>query len=313
MSNLLKSDKWLLEQAVTIGASGAGVIAGESPYETPEERWHVIRQAVLGRAPNGLKANDDMRRGLLTESLHRELLEAETGLAIIDHDQNQFIYNGEMPWAHALPDGWIDWHGQTIPIQLKCPRARNWHEIKLKGLHGHWLLGAQHSIAVNEAPLEYWSVLNPETMRLIHFPVHREDKIIAMLMQREKAFYKSVLDDEVPFSAEIEKIELPEVGGEMVTLTSEDALTAAAAYREAEDILRDAEALKESAKARIVELMNGHDVCEFPALRVYHREQAGRATFDKKALQKAHPEIDLSQFERVGKCFKTLRAFRLGQ
>ena len=310
---LEKHHDWILEQARTIGSSAAGVCAGESPYMTPFELWHVIRRAIHGDIhPSAL--NDDMRRGLLTEPLHRGLLADELGMVVTEHPQNQFIYNDEYPWAHALPDGWLypgeGEEGLEIPVQLKCPRPRAWHTIQREGIHGYWLLGSQHSIAVCDVNYEHFSVLNPETMRLVHFPVHRDDELISGLMDIEHRFYESIMADEPPESNEVEH-DLPDLSGDLLRLTDQAAIDAAQAFLEAKDMMKDAEELLEECKAKVKELVGEVECAELPGLRVYQSVNEGRKTLDRKAMQS--DGIDLEPYEKRGKPFTTTRFYPLKQ
>lgn len=304
---LKKSKEWLLTQLRTIGSSAAGVVAGQSPYQTPLDLYDAIVQAHQGVVAE--KAlTDDMRRGLLTEPLHRDLLADELHRVVHDHDQDQFLYNPKYPWAHALPDGWlIDGStGDDIPVQLKCPRIRAWHEIRLKGIHGHWLLGSQHTLAVLERSHEIFSVLNVETMRLIQFPVYRDEKLIDSLMTLEKKFW----DD---FNAHIRPesitptIEMPPFDGELVEINTEEAMRAASSYIAAQEYRAEAEVLMEDAKAKIIQLMGPVRVADLPGLRCYHTLQPGRKSLDKVAMEK--DGVPLEKYEKTGNPFDIFKAY----
>lgn len=308
---LTKSDDWIIKQLLTIGSTAAGIVAGESPYTSPAQLYDTMVYAADGIITSK-ELNDDMRRGLLTEPLHRQLLENELGIRVHDHDQDVFIENDEYPWAHALPDGWIVVNDLQIPVQLKCPRVRSWHEIKLKGLHGYWLLGSQHCIAVCGVPYEHFSVLNPETMRLLQFPVYRDDELIASLMEIEKTFYANFMERNRPPEHIEKKIEMPStVGGELITIDTPDAIDTARTYLDALGLYNDAKALREQAEAKVKELVGDMEVVELPGLRVYNRTQAGRKTLDTKALKK--DGIDLEKYQKVGEPFRTFRAYPLGK
>lgn len=303
---LIKSDSWVIEQLATIGSTAAGAIANESPYQTPAGLYDVMINAQSGQIKN-IKLNDDMRRGLLTEPLHRQLLEDEISKVVHDHDQDKFIYNELYPWAHALPDGWILENGNEIPVQLKCPRIRSWNEIKLKGIHSYWLLGTQHSIAVCNALYEHFSVLNPETFRLIQFPVYRDDELITRLMEMEEKFYNNFLNKKRPDEDEPEKIEMPPLTGKLITIVNDEAIEAATAYRESKELFYDAKELMALAEKRIKELMGDAEVADLPGLRVYHRLQPGRKTLNKNAMES--DGIELGKYYKEGKPYDWFRAF----
>lgn len=310
-----RSTDWLTKQLVTIGSTAAGVIAGESPYQTPLDLYRAMVAANEARITEK-DFTDDMRRGLLTEALHRQLLEDELGKKVHEHDQDMFLTNSAYPWAHALPDGWVfEVEGETraerMPVQLKCPRPRSWHEIKLKGIHGYWLLGSQHTLAVTGSPFEYFSVLNVETMRLIHFPVYRDDNLIARLMQIEEEFFRNVEQRMEPILAAPQPLELPPAGGELVTLETEEAANAAATFMVAEELVKEAQSLYDTAKTRIKDLMGDARVAQLPGgLRCYNIQQQGRVTLDRKALER--DGIDLAKYEKRGEPFTQFRPYHTG-
>lgn len=313
----MKSQDWGNQHRLTIGSSIAAAVCGVHPYMTLVQAYDYM----TGAEPPA-EMNQHMERGILLEPIARKKLAEHLKVGIEPHDQYSFLYNKKYPFAHALPDGWImnaskEYFGSgealSIPAELKVPTPQNWQMLRLKGVHDYWLVQCQHIIAICDAPWLEFGALNPVTMQTLPVHVIRDDGLIDSIMEREAAFFEQVESGKRPEEAPPAPIELPEVGGEMVTLKGDDALAAAAAYIEADEILKDAEALKESAKTRIEQLMTGADVAELPGLRVYNRAQEGRMTFDKKALAKAHPEIDLSQYEKRGKPFKTFRAFRLGK
>ena len=305
-----KSPGWIKQQLLTLGSTAAGVVAGESPYASPAELYDKMVAAAEDRLiPDDM--NDDMRRGILTEPLHRQLLEDHLGKVIHDHDQDTFLHHLDMPWAHALPDGWLIDDGREIPVQLKCPRPRSWHEIKLKGLHGYWLLGTQHSLAVTAAPYEQFSVLNPETFRVLTFPVYPDPEIIAELMRIERDFYAGFLERRRPIEAETPKIELPSIKGTLKYLAGPEAMEARDFYRTAMTLQEDAEALVEEAKARIAQMMGEAEVVEFPGLRVYWRDMPGRKTLDRSAMK--NDGIDPAKYEKSGKPYKMFSPYWLGK
>jgi hypothetical protein len=308
------SAEWRRLQLVTIGSTAAGVIANESPYESPRELYGRMIAARDNRLID-IPVNDDMRRGILTEPLHRMLLADELQREIHPHDQDQFLTNERYPWAHALPDGWLI-HSETemltyqIPVQLKCPRPRSWHEIKLKGIHGHWLLGSQHTLAVTDAPFEQFSVLNPETFRVLTFPVYRDEILIGALMERERRFYDAYLIRAEP-PEQTEKLELPAVKGQMMMLDTPEALDCAGAYRDALRLETEAKELRDLAEERIKKMMGEYRVIELPGLRCYKQDFPGRETLDKKKLQA--DGIDLTKYTKIGKPYSVFRPYLLGK
>lgn len=304
-----KSQQWLEEHKRTIGSSIAAAVCGVSPYMTAAQAYDYLTGAA-----EPVEMNGHMERGILLEPIARRKLAEKLNTKIEPNAEHGFVYSDKYPFAHALPDGWIDFSPKAIPVELKVPTPQNWQMIRLKGVHDYWLIQCLHQIAVTDAPFLEFGALNPVSMEIIAVQVKRDAALIDSIMDREAVFWahlkRGIRPNENTMPAD--PIQLPEVGGEMVTLAGDDALAAAASFIEAQEIRRDAEALEAAAKSRIVELMASADVAELPGLRIYNREQAGKMSFDKKALSKAHPEIDLKLFEKQGTPFRVFKTYRIG-
>lgn len=312
IQGLKRSPEWLAKQLLTIGSSAAGIIAGETPreYGTPVGLYEAMLAAKDGRITEK-DFTDDMKRGLLTEPLHRLLLENELGEMVQEHDQEQFLYRGEYWWAHALPDGWVyctDENRTKIPVQLKCPRVRNWHKIRLHGVHSYWLIGSQHTLAITGAPYEIFSVLNPETMQLLHYEVPRDEKVIAALMDKEREFFENFERRVRPLEEIMPDIELPAIEGQLIELEGEEAAAAETAYAEASALVDDAQALKDEAKKRLISLMGNARAADLPGgWRFYRTHMEGRKTYDHYRMQK--DGFDLSKYEKRGAPYEIFRGF----
>lgn len=305
-----KSLSWIDEHKKTIGSSIAAAVCGVNPYMTPAHAFDYMTGNALPAEMNG-----HMERGIVLEPTARRKLADRLGVQIEPNAEHGFSYSARYPFAHALPDGWIRFGGIAIPVELKVPTPQNWQTIRLKGVHDYWLIQCMWQIAVTDVPHLEFGALNPVTFEIIHVNVPRDQELIDSIMTRAVLFWENLKRGIRPAEEQssADQIVLPEVGGEMVTLTGGDALAAAAGLIEAQNIKKDAEELEALAKARIVELMAGADVAELPGLRIYNREQAGKISFDKKALAKEHPKIDLSRFEKQGKPFRVFKSYKLGK
>lgn len=308
-----RSNDWLAKQLLTIGSSAAGTVTGTSPYQTVSQLFDAMVAADDGKI-TASDINDDMRRGILTEPLHRQLLGEALGEPVTEHDQDNFLYTHLYPWAHALPDGWLPRRlsldgvtsHQSIPVQLKCPRIKGWYDIKLKGIHGNWLVGSQHSLAVTGAPFEHFSVLNVESMRLIHFPVYRDEEMITRIMEMEKEFYKRFQNRARPAEV-VAPLDMPPLDGNLLTLDTAYACDIASAYTDARLLREEAQALIEDAEKRITELMGDARVAQFPMLRCHLIQQPGRITYNATAMRR--DGIDLAKYERRGEPYSFIRTF----
>ncbi len=105
---------------------------------------------------------------------------------------------------------------------------------------------------------------------------------------------------------------MPEVNaGELVTIDAPDFPAAAADYLAAQAAASAANDRAEAARARLELLIGDHTVAEGGGYRVYYRFTAPRKTLDAKALTKAHPEINLDNYQKEGNPSRRLQIFTL--
>lgn len=300
-----KSLEWLLAHKSTIGSTASSTVVGLNPYQDSLDLWDDMLYAIEQKKVISGKTNGDMQRGILTEPLHRDLLSDVTGLEVFDHDQDDFVVDQNKPWAHTLPDGWVMFEGKRVPLQLKCPRPQGFADMKLNGIHDYWLLGTQHSMAITKCDVEYFSVLNPVTMELLHFPIYRDDTLINDLMEIEEKFFDSLKRSTRPEETPLLKVHLPP--GELVVIDSEEAIQAASSYLLSREILLEAEALQGQAKNRLKALMGDAHVVQLPGLRCYNTQCDGRASLDTDKMIRAGINVD--EFIKIGKPYTHFRAY----
>ncbi len=264
-----------------------------------------------GKMPTREPINDHMMRGLLTEPLHFELLKNTQNGTFLNHDQNVFVYNNHFEWAHYLPDGWAVTadHGK-IPLQMKCPTSMKWHQYKLEGIPTHYLISAQHAMAVTDSPAEYWSFLNSESMRTHTVIIERDNDAIKKIMETEKQFFELVENGTPPaIAVETTDFNSLESPGELFVVDAVDPITQKDidAYIESKELLKQAKAINDRAKTKLIEIMGENNAVQLPGLRCYYREQQGRVFYDYKAMKQAG--IDLTPFKKQGKSFKSFKAY----
>ncbi len=182
-TNLSKSTEWLATHRATIGGSNAAAAVGLHPYKTPTALYYEM---VLGQAED-LESNPDALRGTLLEPIARERLRTVLGIQIIEHDQNDFIRNKKYPFAHCLPDGWIVFEGERIPIELKVPHPRNWRRLDVE-VPDYIQAQGVHNAAVCVAPALMLCCLNPVTMEIYRQLYEPSQDAIDALMEAEERF-----------------------------------------------------------------------------------------------------------------------------
>lgn len=143
------------------------------------------------------------------------------------------------------------------------------------------------------------------------------------MIEIEGEFWQRVLDRRPPppmtaLQEAIARESEPEIcAGELVRMdqvNAELAMTYAnlsTSLVEAKRIKKDAEEFHDDVADRMKAFMEGNafDVVEGSGIWTYNKEQAGKASFDKKALAADYPQIDIAKYEKRGKPYRTLRIF----
>jgi putative phage-type endonuclease len=296
--------EWLQQRQLGIGGSDAPVIHGVSPWKTPYELWLEKTTPVVDDP-----SNPDQLRGKHLEPIADTVYREKTGRSTIEVFTP--FAHGEYPYMRGNVDrltcGEND-HGDGV-LEIKCPRSQTFSKIRREGLPDYILVQLQHYLAVTGLSWGSVAIFCADAWDMIHFDVEADASLRDILIEKEAEFWHHVETRTPPPVDTKPAVDLPPVGGELVRIETDEWRKAVEDLRLAKEIADEAAALEAAAKEQIQKLMDAAeaDVAEGPGLRVYWKTSAGRKTFDRKALAKAHPEIDLSAFEKVG---APLRAFR---
>ncbi|CAN5817711.1 hypothetical protein BH20PSE1_BH20PSE1_01530 [soil metagenome] len=193
MNAIVKSPEWLAEHRRTIGGSNAAAAVGLSQYKS---QLSLFYEMVNGTAPD-LSTNPDVLRGLLLEPVARQRLSQVLGVDVIDHDQDLFLRNEKYPWSHALPDGFVLWEGERIPIEIKVPAPRNWELLETE-VPDYIQCQAVHNCAVIGAPALLLVCLNSTTMEIFRQIYEAVPSAIDALMEAEESFWNSYIVPRIP-------------------------------------------------------------------------------------------------------------------
>ena len=188
-----KSDAWIATHRATIGGSNAAAAVGINPYKSPASLFYEM---VNGTAQD-LSTNPDVLRGLLLEPVARQRLSEVFNLDVIEHDQNEFIRNEKYPHSHALPDGWILWDGERIPLEIKVPAPRNWERLDIE-IPDHIQCQAIHNAAVIGAPALLLVCLNPVSMEIYRNIFEAVPDAVDALMEGEERFWNEHIVPRIP-------------------------------------------------------------------------------------------------------------------
>lgn len=178
------SPDWHDFRRTRIGASEAPIIMGISPWKTPYKLW----QEKIGLIEPD-KMNSAMQRGVDLEPIAREKFIEMTGIkvfpAVIEHPEHK--------WMSASLDG-HNLKGDVV--EIKCAGRKD-HEIALDGkVPEKYFPQLQHQMAVSGADKIYYFSFDGENGVIIVVP--RDDSYIKNMIEKEKEFYRCMIELESP-------------------------------------------------------------------------------------------------------------------
>ena len=181
--------KWLEWRNKGIGASDAPVIMGQSPWKTPYKLW---LEKTTGQSD--FQGNEATERGHALEAAARECAEKQLHrLFIPDCKEHQ-----KHSWMRASLDG-ISMDQEIL--EIKCPykpnRLDSDHQKTKEGkIPEKYWPQLQHQLEVYGASKGwYFSFDGHEGVAI---PFERDEKFIAELLKKEKAFWDCVQELKAP-------------------------------------------------------------------------------------------------------------------
>ena len=299
----------LEERKTGIGGTDMTAIMGVDPYKSEYDLW---LEKVYG-APE-ITITNPMKRGTFLEPIVADIYAKETGRNL--EAINKVIRKENAPYLLGNIDRKV-WRSPADTygaLEIKCPGIHVFGKCKREGLPDNYVIQLQHYMNVTGWKWGSFAIFSAERWELIHFDMKRDDDLIEMMEEKAHGFWMMVENKTEPEIVDLgEPINLPKVTGEVTRVDDPTWNRCIEDLVIARNLKAEVDAIEKEAKGRIQTIMGeiNADVCESNGVRVYFREQAGRKSFDKKALAKAHPEIDLKQFEKQGNPFKTFRFFEL--
>jgi predicted phage-related endonuclease len=291
---IVYGDEWRRVQSLTIGGSSAAAVIGKSRFKTPQLLWDQLRAATVeNRVPPRLQESNDMRRGNILEPIALDQLGKYLSRAVTPHDQCDFLYNPALPWAHALPDGWM---GEEL-VEVKVPRPATIVKCVTGALIEEWYYQAQHNMAVARATCPqcdkcHVGLLDPMTCLIHDFVVNFNEVVACELMDAERTFMESVRAGNRPEGEAAEKLSTAEDAGESVILDTPEVKALASSYIELNEIKKEADDSIKTVKARLKKELGTSPVTVVPGVaRIHNKRCKDSVGFDKHALFEAYPEF----------------------
>ena len=308
-----RPDWWLRKWNETVGGSRAAKIMGASKHGDPATEYDF---AVGDRPLPNLDNDPNVRRGIILEPIARTLLK-EAGFEIRCHHPFQFIFNQKYPWAHTLTDGSAraDGESEWSDLEIKWPRPAKVEQVRLNGLSPDYMCQAQHEMAVTGKKKLYFAVCSCVTLDVILVPVEIDEAFVASMMEVERNWMEHVRARQRP-NVEMEEsklIEIPQTSGEMVVVSSPEALDAARAYLEAKTLADEADELLGASRDRLFGFMEDNGTCcevregDTPLVRCHRISVSGARRFDAARCVQEHP--DMAVYYTTGKAYEQQRVY----
>lgn len=300
---------WLKERRKGIGGSDIPIIFGISQYKTPFELW----QEKTDRISIESEDTPDIKRGRSMEHMIAEMYTQITSRTTVKYKNIQ--HHPVKLYLAGNPDRKIyDSHRLGFGIlEIKAPSLGPFGKmVRTNSPRFQDVLQLHHYMLVTGADWGAIACHNSERWKLIHWDIERDEELINQIIEECEAFWHCVETDTPPEEKEI-KIKIPEATGDALVKNFDDESWKSIAdnYKETKELEQEVKEMAEKAKREIKAYMGDYMAGEGHGIRVYNTRVAGRKSLDKKALAKAYPKIDFSQFEKTGKSFEQLKVYIL--
>jgi len=293
-----------VERRKYLGCSEIAAVMGLDKWKTPLD----VYNEKLGLV-EPFTGNAHTDRGNTLEPIAADLFSEITGHKL--RRRNEAYTHPEYPFIAGHIDRKLV--GLEWLAEIKCPSVAAFRRFQRDGLPESYVIQAQMYMGLSKCPNLTYIIFCADMWELATFDIEFDETIYNAAVDVAKTFWLGNVIAQTPpdmSDADKPKLEFEKIAGDVTKRDDETFHEAAMLLREADQIKRDGEELYELAKAKVlqaIEEVPGR--YEGAGLRLSYTEQAGRKTFDKKALAAAHPEIDLAAFEKQGSPFKTFRPF----
>lgn len=190
-----QNSDWLAERKKGIGGSDAAAVLAEK-YGCPRALFYD----KTGVEPDYIDPESTQNlyaRGHALEAIIAERFTSETGMKV---KRMPAKVSKDRPWMRVNVDRMIFSVDETGPGYLECKTA-NAHvfaDMRAEGMPDHYVLQVQHGLAVTGWQWAEFAILEPYTFEFMHFRVKRNEALIAVLREKEEAFWNLVQIGTVP-------------------------------------------------------------------------------------------------------------------
>lgn len=183
---------WLAERRTGLGSSDAPIIAGVSSWKSPFQLWGE----KVGLPTEELDG-EWLEWGIRLEPVIAEKYAEETGRRLVDPEPFTVLRHPERPWCLATIDRYVADAGQPLGV-LELKTAASWKADEWADEPPvAYQVQLQHQLAVTGASWGSLAVLiGGQRFRWCDLP--RNDRFIAILLEREAAFWRRVETGDPP-------------------------------------------------------------------------------------------------------------------
>lgn len=290
-------DEWLSIRNKSIGGSDAAAVIGLNDYKSP---YYLFCEKTGKIAPEDLSDKEAVRLGNDLEDYVARRWSEATGKKI--RRDNNILYNEEYQFAHANVDRLV----VNEKSGLECKTSSSFEiakKLKNGEIPNSWYVQICHYLMVTGAERWYLGAL-AFGCGFFEFTIERDEAEISALAAAEKEFWDHVTSGVPPAADGAQSTT------DALTTIYADSIESTCNLFGRETLLAEYMVLKQRNKendARIAEIQN--IICE--EMQDAERGECGaytvswkaqeRSTFQRKEFEKAHPEIDLSQYFKTSK------------
>lgn len=185
----MSRQEWLQLRTQGIGGSDAAAIAGLNPWKSPM----AVYLEKVGEVRGDDEESEAAYWGTTLEDVVAREFSRRTGLRV--RRRNAILRSVEHPFMIANLDRVVV--GDQVPLECKTTGERNAGEWADGRVPDHYLVQAQHYLAVTGAPYAYIAVLIGG-QRFLYQRIERDDELISYLVKIERDFWENHVIPRVP-------------------------------------------------------------------------------------------------------------------
>ncbi len=323
-------EEWLAERRLGIGGSDAASVLGEK-YGCPR----ALFLDKTGVEPDYFHTEGELnlfRRGHALEPICAARFVEETGMRV---RRMAARVSQNRPWMRVNVDRCILSVDEDGPGYLECKTANEsvFADMQAHGMPEHYILQVQHGLSVTGWKWGEFAILEPYTFQFMHFRFKRDEALIAVVQDKEEAFWRMVQAGEIPAklpdfaddrctkcvyrrgcrNAEAlpkvkrtKKVYVPDTTPEIDILVGN--------IKQLDARLEEAAALKEIERTKLQILMGDRDAIAVPSQgkKVSYTLQSGSLRWDAQALDAEKPEL-AAKYKRRGEAHKVMRMYDMNE